>query len=68
MNRHIWDIEFQYIPVQRKFIFAIYCLQPAASGLIKLSVVLFYRRLARGMVSPLFRYIMLTVFFIVAGS
>jgi len=67
-NRHQWDVEFKYFPVQRKFVVAIYVLYSTATGLIKLSVILFYRRLAKGLVSPIYRWIMLTTFATVASS
>ncbi|KAF2831694.1 hypothetical protein CC86DRAFT_274269, partial [Ophiobolus disseminans] len=55
-NRHAWDIEFQYFPIQRHYVMAIYALFTLASGLIKMSVLLFYRRLASRAVSRAFRW------------
>lgn len=65
MKRHIWDIEFQNFPIQRKFLMAAYCLYNLSSGLIKLSVLLFYRRLGKGLVSRAFRWIMILTFIMV---
>jgi hypothetical protein len=67
-NRHQWDVEFKYFPVQRKFVVAVYVLYSLASGLIKLSVILFYRRLAKGLVSPIYRWILITTFVVTATS
>jgi hypothetical protein len=66
-NRHVWDVEVQYFPKQRKFVMAIYCLYTLASGLIKLSVLLFYRRLSTRVVSPVSRWVMRIMVFIIAG-
>ncbi|KZM26421.1 hypothetical protein ST47_g2445 [Ascochyta rabiei] len=55
-NRHLWDIEYKYFPVQRHYVMAIYALFSLASGLIKMSVLLFYRRLGSRAVSPAFRW------------
>ncbi|KAJ4342328.1 hypothetical protein N0V95_006978 [Ascochyta clinopodiicola] len=57
-DRHVWDVEHQYFPIQRKFVMAIYSLFTLASGLIKLSILLFYRRLSSRAVSPAFRWTM----------
>ncbi|KAH7371591.1 hypothetical protein BKA66DRAFT_590975 [Pyrenochaeta sp. MPI-SDFR-AT-0127] len=54
----MWDIEFEYFPKQRHFVMSIYALFPLASGLIKMSVLLFYRRLSSRAVSPTFRWIL----------
>ncbi|KAF9700510.1 hypothetical protein EKO04_001498 [Ascochyta lentis] len=55
-NRHLWDIEYKYYPIQRHYVMAIYALFSLASGLIKISVLLFYRRLGSRAVSPAFRW------------
>ncbi|KAH8714071.1 hypothetical protein GQ44DRAFT_829934, partial [Phaeosphaeriaceae sp. PMI808] len=57
-NRHMWDIEFDAFPKQRHFVMSVYTLFPLASGLIKMSVLLFYRRLSSRAVSPTFRWIL----------
>jgi hypothetical protein len=57
-NRHVWDIEEHYFPTQRKFVMGIYCIFTLATGLIKLSVLLFYRRLSSRAISPAFRWTM----------
>lgn len=44
-NRHVWDVEPAQFPLQRHIIFATYILFSLASGLIKISVLLFCRRL-----------------------
>ncbi|KAJ4311420.1 hypothetical protein N0V94_007958 [Neodidymelliopsis sp. IMI 364377] len=66
-NRHAWDVELQYFPMQRKFVMAIYALYSLASGLIKLSILLFYRRLSSRAVSPAFRWTMRITIFIIGG-
>ncbi|KZM23798.1 uncharacterized protein EKO05_0009792 [Ascochyta rabiei] len=66
-NRHIWDVEQQYFPIQRKFVMAIYSLFSLASGLIKLSILLFYRRLSSRVVSPAFRRTMHIAIFVIGG-
>jgi hypothetical protein len=53
-NRHSWDIEFEYFPLQRHYVMAIYALFTLASGLIKMSVLLFYQRLSSRAVSKAF--------------
>jgi hypothetical protein len=65
-NRHVWDIEPKYFPIQRKFVMANYCVFTLASGLIKLSVLLFYRRLSSRAVSPIFRWVMRIMMVIIA--
>jgi hypothetical protein len=46
---------------------AIYCIFTLASGLVKMSVLLFYRRLSTRAVSPAFRWIMRIMMVIIAG-
>ncbi|KAL5113780.1 hypothetical protein ACEQ8H_008354 [Pleosporales sp. CAS-2024a] len=56
-NRHMWDIELGAIhPLQRYYVMAIYILFTLSSGLIKMSVLLFYRRLSTRSVSRAFRW------------
>lgn len=45
-------------PIQRHFVMAIYVLFSLASGLIKMSILFFYRRLSARSVSPAFRWIL----------
>jgi hypothetical protein len=52
MNRHIWDMPVSRAPQQRKAVIAIYCLFCFAAGLVKISILLFYRRLSSRVVSP----------------
>ncbi|KAJ4384601.1 hypothetical protein N0V86_000201 [Didymella sp. IMI 355093] len=66
-DRHAWDVEDKYFPIQRKFVMAIYILYSLASGMIKLSVLLFYRRLSARAVSPAFRWIMRTSIVVIGG-
>ncbi|KAH3968205.1 hypothetical protein HBH98_070930 [Parastagonospora nodorum] len=66
-NRHIWDVEYDYFPIQRKFVMAIYALFTLASGLVKMSVLLFYRRLSSRSVSPTFRWTMRIMMVVVGG-
>lgn len=66
-DRHAWDVEYRYFPIQRKFVMAIYILYSLASGLIKLSILLFYRRLSSRAVSPAFRWTMRITIFIIGG-
>ncbi|KAJ8115165.1 hypothetical protein OPT61_g3127 [Boeremia exigua] len=59
-NRHLWDINLLAEPhkmvVARKYILAILCIFCVASGLIKISILLFYRRLSSRVVSNSFRW------------
>ncbi|KAH7071758.1 hypothetical protein FB567DRAFT_455174 [Paraphoma chrysanthemicola] len=50
-NRHVWDVELYKFPSQRKILLAVYILFAVASGLVKLSVLLFYRRITSRAVS-----------------
>jgi hypothetical protein len=52
MNRHIWDTPLTSVVRQRQAVMAIYCLFCVATGLIKISILLFYRRLSSRIVSP----------------
>ena len=66
-DRHAWDVEYKYFPIQRKFVMAIYILYSITSGLIKLSILLFYRRLSSRAVSPAFRGTMRITIFVIGG-
>jgi hypothetical protein len=55
-NRHFWDLEFKWFPFQRHYVMAIYALFSIASGLVKMSILLFYRRLSTRTVSSAYRW------------
>jgi hypothetical protein len=55
-NRHLWDIPFDIYPLQRYYVLAIYVLFSLSSGLVKMSVLLFYKRLSSRAVSPAYRW------------
>ncbi|KAH7359604.1 hypothetical protein BKA66DRAFT_500471, partial [Pyrenochaeta sp. MPI-SDFR-AT-0127] len=57
-NRHIWDVEPEYFAVQQNYVRAIYSLFALASGLIRLSILLFYRRLSSRAISTSFRWLL----------
>ena len=68
-NRHVWDIDPAYFTIQRKYILVIETTFCFASGLIKISILLFYRRLSSRAVSSTFRWATwITIGFIVAYS
>jgi hypothetical protein len=52
---HIWDVDLTLFTIQRKLILAIEVLFVIATGLIKVSILLFYRRLGSRGVSKAFR-------------
>ncbi|USP77834.1 uncharacterized protein yc1106_05108 [Curvularia clavata] len=54
-DRHIWDVRPPLYPVQRKIVFLVYLLYVLTSSLIKISVLLFYRRLDSRSISRTFR-------------
>ncbi|KAF2677970.1 hypothetical protein K458DRAFT_377526 [Lentithecium fluviatile CBS 122367] len=56
-NTHVWDIDPRYFIIQRKYVLAIEVLFCIASGLIKISILLFYRRLSARAVSNTFRWV-----------
>lgn len=60
-DRHIWDINLfkhpESVVIARKYVLAILCIFCTASGLIKISILLFYRRLSDRVVSKTFRWI-----------
>ncbi|KAH7085478.1 hypothetical protein BKA63DRAFT_18643 [Paraphoma chrysanthemicola] len=55
-NVHIWDLDMKWHPIQRHFVMAIYALFTLSSGLIKMSILFFYRRLSARSVSSAFRW------------
>jgi hypothetical protein len=58
-GRHMWDIELGDIhSLQRYYVMAIYILFTVGSGLVKMSVLLFYRRLSSRAVSAVFRWVL----------
>ncbi|CAA9962558.1 hypothetical protein PTMSG1_05932 [Pyrenophora teres f. maculata] len=72
-DRHIWDIDYlrnpERVVTARKILLAIECLFCVASGLIKISILLFYRRLSSRAVSRAFVYTTwISIGFIVAYS
>ncbi|KAJ4984950.1 hypothetical protein SVAN01_09556 [Stagonosporopsis vannaccii] len=72
-DRHIWDTNIFQNPkgvvVARKYVLSILCLFCVASGLIKISILLFYRRLSSRVVSNRFRWATwITIGFIATSS
>lgn len=70
-DQHIWDIDAlgdaDKLVSARKYILAVECIFCVASGLIKVSILLFYRRLSSRVVSNTFRWTTwITIGFIVA--
>ncbi|KAF2129007.1 hypothetical protein P153DRAFT_341421 [Dothidotthia symphoricarpi CBS 119687] len=70
-DRHVWDTEVfrnpEKIVLSRKYVLAILCFFCTTSGLIKVSILLFYRRLSARAVSNNFRWATwLSIGFIVA--
>ncbi|KAH6877950.1 hypothetical protein BKA58DRAFT_85959 [Alternaria rosae] len=54
-NRHIWDVHpSKYVP-ERQVTFALYALYIVAGGMIKISILLFYRRLDSRSITKSFR-------------
>jgi hypothetical protein len=53
--------------MQRKYVMVIYSVFTLASGLVKLSVLLFYRRLSTRAVSPVFKWIMRSMIVTIIG-
>ncbi|KAI4637614.1 uncharacterized protein J4E88_002084 [Alternaria novae-zelandiae] len=54
-NRHIWDVHpDKYVP-ERQVTFALYALYIVAGGMIKISILLFYRRLDSRSITKSFR-------------
>jgi hypothetical protein len=60
ISQHIWDLDAfkdsKKVVNARKYILAMECIFCVASGLIKISILLFYRRLASRVVSNAFRW------------
>ncbi|KAH7384004.1 hypothetical protein BKA66DRAFT_570191 [Pyrenochaeta sp. MPI-SDFR-AT-0127] len=72
-DRHIWDLNLfkdsKNIVNSRKYVLAIECIFCVASGLIKVSILLFYRRLSSRVVSKPFRWATwISIGFIIAYS
>jgi hypothetical protein len=59
-NRHLWDVPLTHTTLQRKYVMAIYIVFAIGSGLIKTSILLFYRRISSRAVSPAFRWALWT--------
>ncbi|EDU42461.1 integral membrane protein [Pyrenophora tritici-repentis Pt-1C-BFP] len=55
LNRHIWDVPSSYYVPERKITFIIYLLYFISGGLIKTSILLFYRRLDNRCITRSFR-------------
>ncbi|KAI8942174.1 hypothetical protein NX059_000262 [Plenodomus lindquistii] len=55
-DRHMWDVHPRFYVPERKLAFAVYILYVISGGLIKTSVLLFYRRLDNRSVTRFFRY------------
>ncbi|XP_014551867.1 hypothetical protein COCVIDRAFT_30669 [Bipolaris victoriae FI3] len=54
-DRHMWDVKPNLYVPERKIVFAVYLLYIIASGLIKISILLFYRRLDARCIPSSFR-------------
>jgi hypothetical protein len=68
-NKHIWDIEPRFFIIQRKYVLAVEVLFCVASGLIKVSILLFFRRISARSVSRTFKWVSwLCIGFIIATS
>ncbi|KAJ4399849.1 hypothetical protein N0V91_009120 [Didymella pomorum] len=72
-DRHIWDLNLLMEPwvvvTSRKYVLAILCIFCLASGLIKISILLFFRRLSSRVVSNSFRWATwITIAFIASSS
>jgi len=55
-NKHIWDIDPRFFVIQRKYVLAIEVTFCVASGLIKVSILLFFRRISARTVSGTFKW------------
>jgi hypothetical protein len=66
-DRHVWDVEKQNYPIERKIVMAVYALFTVASGLVKMSVLLFYRRLSSRSISPIFKWVLRIMIVVVGG-
>ncbi|KAK7185673.1 integral membrane protein [Paraphaeosphaeria sporulosa] len=68
-NKHVWDVQPHFYVIERKYVMAIESVFCVASGLIKVSILLFYKRLGSRAVSNTYRWaIKLTIAFITAYS
>ncbi|KAF2634356.1 hypothetical protein P280DRAFT_362696, partial [Massarina eburnea CBS 473.64] len=68
-NKHVWDVPSHYMPTQRKFVMAVECTFCIAAGFIKISILLFYRRLSARAISKTFKWTTrATIAFIAAYS
>ncbi|KAF2668345.1 hypothetical protein BT63DRAFT_273763 [Microthyrium microscopicum] len=56
-DKHIWDLTPQEGVVTRQVAFSLEALYIFSTALTKISILLFYRRMATGSISPLFRWI-----------
>ncbi|KAJ5025968.1 hypothetical protein J3E73DRAFT_412380 [Bipolaris maydis] len=54
-DRHIWDVTPNLYVPERKIVFAVYLLYVLAGGFIKISILLFYRRLDARCIPSTFR-------------
>ncbi|CAN9440399.1 unnamed protein product [Alternaria sp. RS040] len=72
-DRHIWDLDYLFDPevivIARKYVLATECIFCVATGLIKVSILLFYRRLSSRAVSRKFVWVTwASIIFIIAYS
>ncbi|KAH6621989.1 hypothetical protein C7974DRAFT_214334 [Boeremia exigua] len=72
-RQHIWDIGVfknpEKVVIARKYVLSILCVFCVASGLVKISILLFFRRLSSRVVSNGFRYATwITIGFIASSS
>lgn len=54
-NRHVWDNSLETNVTRRKYALVIMTLFSFASGTLRISVLLFYRRLSQRLISPIFK-------------
>ena len=55
-NRHVWDVRPELYVPERKITFTLYLLYIISGGMIKISILLFYRRLDSRSITRSFRY------------
>lgn len=68
-NRHVWDVDPGYYVTQRKLVLVIETVFCLSAGLVKISILLFYRRLSSRAISTTFRWITwITIGFIATYS
>jgi hypothetical protein len=68
-NRHVWDVDPGYYVTQRKLVLIIETVFCFSAGLVKISILLFYRRLSSRAISTTFRWVTwITIGFIAAYS